>query len=88
MCPFAVATDGGRCLIMSTVRLGHVEKWTFLISRRRAFQTGLDSVEWYHYSGYVLVLDARALSAADRGWLSGWHGFLSRLTCHITDMFV
>ena len=32
MCPFAVAMDGRICLIRSTVRLVHMEKWPFLMA--------------------------------------------------------
>ena len=31
MCPFEVAMEGGRCFMSSTVRLGQVVNWPFLV---------------------------------------------------------
>ena len=76
MCTFTLGMDGGRCFIRPTVSLGYTEKWPFLMDRRRFLWTGLKSVEWYHCARSGLVIYARALSASDCDWLSGWYGLL------------
>ena len=42
--PIAVVIYKGVCFIRSTVRLGHVEKYPFLMACRRVWWTGLNSV--------------------------------------------
>ena len=84
---FSVTGDYGICFIRSTVRLGHVEKWNFLIYWRRVFTTGLNSVAWYHCTISGLILATGALSAPGCGWLGGWSELLVRLTCHMLDVF-
>ena len=37
MCPFFVAMEGCRCLILSIVRLGHMEKWLLLVAWSKFF---------------------------------------------------
>ena len=61
---FALAVECGRCFISSTVRLGYAEKWPFLMSWSKFWGTGLNSVTWYHCDSSILLLAARALSAA------------------------
>ena len=87
MCHFAVDMDCGRLFIRSTVRLGHVEKWPFLMAWRRILRLGIKNAAWYHCASSGLVLSDRPLSAAGHGWIDGWSGLLGRLTCHMPDMF-
>ena len=44
----------------STVRLGQVVKWPFLMAWSKVLLTGLKSVAWYHLgsSGFLLVVSA------------------------------
>ena len=86
MCPFSVAMEGVGFFIGSTVRLGHVEKWPFLVACSKVLRTGLNIVEWYHFAIYVLLLAARALSAADCCCLGRWYGLLVRLTFYMPDV--
>ena len=37
VCPFFVVMEGSRCLIISIVRLGHVEKWLLLVAWSKFF---------------------------------------------------
>ena len=87
MCPFPVVTEFGRCFIGSTVRLGHVDKWPLFMAWSKVLRTGLNSVAWYHYASFGLILYARVLSDAGYFWNGGWYGFMIRLTFHMPDMF-
>ena len=42
---------------------------------------------WYYCSSSVLVISIRALSTPGHVWLDGWSSFLSKLTCHMPDVF-
>ena len=86
MWPFSVATEGGRCFISSTVRLGQVVQGPFLMAWRKIFLTGINRAVWYHLDSSGLILAARALSAAGCCLLGGWLGLLVRLTCHMPDV--
>ena len=41
---FVVATEGGRCFMSSTVRLGHVAKWLFLMAWSKVLFTGIKTM--------------------------------------------
>ena len=83
---FAVAVEGGKCLMSSIVRLVKVVKWPFLTSWSKVLFTRLKRDEWYHLARSLLLLADRALSAASCCWLDGLLGLLFRLTCHMTDV--
>ena len=87
MCLFDVVMDGGRCFIRSIVRLGHVEKWPFLMDWRRVLRIGINSESCYHCAIYGLIMDTRELSAAGRYWIGSYSGFLVKLTFHMPDVF-
>ena len=78
--PFVVSMYGVRCLIRYTFRLGHVEKWPFLMAWRSFWRTGLKRLAWCHFdiSGFFPL--ARELSAAGIGYLGCYHGLLFMLT--------
>ena len=71
MWPFSVAVEGGMCFISSTMRLVQVVKWTFLISWSKVLLTELKMAAWYNLASSVLILAARALSAAGCCLLGG-----------------
>ena len=48
----------------STVRLGKVAKWRFLMAWSKFFFTGLKRAAWYHLASSGLLSAARTLSAA------------------------
>ena len=87
MRPFPAEMDGGRCFNRSTVSLGYVNKWTFLMDWRRVLRTVINSVAWYHSDRSGLVIDSSAYSSTGCGWLGQWYGFLVRLNCHMLDVF-
>ena len=70
----------------STVRLVQVVKWPFLMTWSKVLFTGLKRYAWYHLDRSVLLIAARALSAAGCCWLGGFVGLLVRLTCHMPDV--
>ena len=86
MWPFEVAMEGYMCFINSTVRLGRVVKWLFLMAWSKVLFTGLNRATWYHLASSGLIIAARALGAASCCWLGGPMGLLVRLTCHIPDV--
>ena len=71
----------------STVRLGQVVKWPFLMAWSKVFLNGLKSVVWCHLASSGLLLSAIALSYDVCFFLGGWLGFLVRLTYHMPDVF-
>ena len=80
MCTFVVAMDEGRRVMSSTVRLGHVAKYPFLMACRRVCRRVPNSVAWYHcvISGFVIAVRSLSSSSIDHlGWV---HGLLVRLT--------
>ena len=87
MWPFAVAMEGGRCFMSSTIRLIQVVKWPFLMAWSKVLWTGLNSVAWYHCDISGLLLTTRALSYAGCCCLGGWSGLMVRLICHMPDVF-
>ena len=66
-----MAMEGGRFSILSTVRLFHLEKWTFLIAWIKVLWTGLNSVAWYPYTSSVLVFASREFNGAGFSGLVG-----------------
>ena len=83
---FAVAMEGVSCFISSTVGLGQVVKWPFLVAWSKVFFTGIKRAVWYHLDIYGLFLASRALSDAGCFWIGVPVGLLVRLTCHIPDV--
>ena len=71
----------------STVRLGQVVKWPFLMAWSKVLLTGLKSVAWYHLFSSGFLLDDRALSAAGCWLIGGWLGLLVKLICLMPDVF-
>ena len=71
----------------STVRLGHVVKWHFLMDWSKVLFSGLNSMAWYYLDSYVLLLAAWTLSDSGCFCTGGWSGFLVRLTCNMPDVF-
>ena len=55
---FAVAMEGDMCFMSSTVRLGQVAKWPFLMAWSMILFTGLKRAEWYHMDSSSLILAA------------------------------
>ena len=86
MCPFAVSMEGYGCFISSSVRLGQVVKWSFLMDWSEVLLTGLKRATWYHLYSSVLLISARTLSAAGCCLLGGWLGLLVSLTSHMPDV--
>ena len=70
----------------STVRLGQVVKWPFLVACSKVLFTGINRSAWYHLASSGLFIAARALSAAGCCLRVGWVGLLVSLTCHIPDV--
>ena len=64
MWPFAVAMEGYRCVISSTVKLGQVVKCMFLMAWSKVFLTRLKMAAWCHLDRSDLLIAVRALSAA------------------------
>ena len=83
---FAVAMEGGRCFMSSTVRLGQVVKWPFLMAWSKVLFTGINRAAWYHLDSSGLLLDTRELSAVGCFWICGLVGLLVRLTCHMPNV--
>ena len=86
MWTFEVAMEGGRCFMSSTVRLGQVAKWPFLMAWSKVSSTEINRAALYHLASSRLLLAARALSAAGCCWQGGLLELLVRLTCHIRDV--
>ena len=57
--PFTLVMEGGRFFIRSTVRLGHVDKWPFLVAWSKFLRTGLKIVAWYFLAIYGLIITDR-----------------------------
>ena len=70
----------------SSIRLGRVVKLLFLMAWSKVFFTGINRAAWYHLASSVLLLAARALSAAGCFWIGGLVELLFRLTCHVSDV--
>ena len=87
MFPFEVSMYGGIYLMISTVILGHVEKWKFLMAWRNVLRTDKKSSTLYHCVNYGLVIFDRVLSSASLRELGGLSGMLFRLTCHTHYVF-
>ena len=75
MCNFAVAMEGGRCFMRSTVRLGQVVNLPFLMAWSKGLLTGMEITVWYHLASPGLLLSARALSAAGCCCLGDGQGY-------------
>ena len=71
----------------STVRLGQVVKWPFLMAWSKVFLNGLKSVVWCHLASSGLLLSAVAFSSGVSFFLGGRSGLLVRLTYHMPDVF-
>ena len=64
MWTLAVYIDGGICILIKSIfKFGHVVNMPFLISCRRVFLNGLNSVVWYHCERSFLVLSNTRLFA-------------------------
>ena len=70
----------------STVRLGQVVTWPFLMPCSKVFFTWIKRDAWYYLASYGLLLAVRSFSAAGCCWLGFPVGLLVRLTCHIPDV--
>ena len=70
----------------STVMLGQVVKWPFLMAWSQFLFTGISRAMYYNLVISGLLLASRALSAAGCFCLDGPVGLMVRLTCHIPDV--
>ena len=70
----------------STVRLGQVVKWLFLMTWSNVFFTALNRAAWYHLYSSGLLIAVRELSADGCCWTGGPVGLMVILICHIPDV--
>ena len=64
----------------STIHLGQVIKWPFLMACSKVFLDGLKRSSWYHLASSGLLIVARSFSAAGCCLIGGWLGVMVRLT--------